>query len=192
MQLVLIEGNVLGADSTVTVDEAVPAEETATFDLTMSETDEAGTFESTWQLQRPDGEPVGDPFAVQVVLYVPAAPTATRPAVPTATLTPEAAEEQGPIDFNYFVHDCEYAGDDWRCWITFTPYGGIGQPYTFFVFDAAQPVRYYGGNADHFIQSRRCSAWVHEVKVQDDGGNANTKNIYISPNDYFSGGCVEP
>ena len=71
-------------------------------------------------------------------------------------------------------------------------YGGIGQPYTIFVFDQEQPVRYYGGNAEHLVDSRRCVAWVHEIKVQDDGGNAITKNVYIDPNSYFSGGCQLP
>jgi hypothetical protein len=76
--------------------------------------------------------------------------------------------------------------------MTLTPYGGVGQPYTFFVFDAAQPARYYGGNADHLVQARRCAPWIHEVKLQDDAGNAITKNIYIDPNNHFAGGCLEP
>ncbi len=196
--LVFLEGERLGAKEVAVLDDQVPAGSTAEFDLQMQSGAQTGLQSSVWKVETGSGETIGDPFEVRVAIYVP--PTATpvvtvRPATaPPPTQPPATATTQasGPIDFNYFVHDCEYAGSDWRCWLTITPFGGIGQPYTIFVFDSAQPARYYGGNADHLLMARRCFPWVHEVKLQDDGGNSISKNVYISPNDYFAGGCTEP
>jgi serine/threonine protein kinase len=188
--LILLEGEALGAEETIALTDAVEVDATATFTTRMTSDDETGVKTSTWELQLPDGTPIGNPFELNVYIYSPATPTPVPPTVPAATATPE--EGLGAIDFNYFVSGCEYAGDQWRCWLNLTPYGGVGQPYTFLVFDAAQPVRYYGGNADHLISSRRCSSWIHEIKLQDDGGNAITKNVYIDPNSYFAGGCQLP
>lgn len=193
-KLVRIDGDSLGSDDTIQLDAETSVDGTAEFVLSMESPADAGVRTSSWQLETEIDEPVGEPFDVNVYVYPPATPTPVRPA---ATATPVPAEPttppeaSGPIEFNYFIHDCNYAGSDWRCWITLTPYNGVGQPYTFFVFDTAQPARYYGGNAEHMIQSRRCKPWVHEIKLQDDGGNEITKNVYISPDDYFAGGCTE-
>jgi hypothetical protein len=189
-KLILTGGDALGAAETLELAGAVESDATAEFRTRMRTSSATGTTASTWELQLPDGAPVGGPLEVRVYVYQPATATPTRPPVPTATPTPEGG--LGAIDFNFFIHNCEYAGDQWRCWMTLTPYGGIGQPYTFFVFDSAQPIRYYGGNAEHLVSSRRCSAWIHEVKLQDDGGNAITKNVYIDPDVYFAGGCQLP
>ena len=188
-KLVLIDGDALDADETIVLADDADIDATAEFSTRMTSTDEPGLKTSTWELQLPDDTPIGEPFELDVYIYLPSTPTPIPPAV---TDTPTPQESTGPIDFNYFPHSCEYAGDQWRCWLTLTPYGGIGLPYTFFVFDQEQPVRYYNGNVDHLISSRRCSPWVHEIKLQDDGGNAITKNVYIDPDAYFSGGCVEP
>jgi hypothetical protein len=188
--LVLTEGDALGAAEALGLASDVGSNATAEFSTRMRSGDTPGTRSSIWELQLADGSPIGDPLEVRVYVYQPATPTPTRPPVPTATPSPEGG--LGPIDFNFFMHNCEYAGDQWRCWMTLTPYGGIGQPYTFFVFDTEQPTRYYGGNAEHLVSARRCAAWIHEVKLQDDGGNAITKNLYIDPDAYFAGGCAEP
>ncbi len=188
-KLVLLDGEALGADGTISLTTETEPETTANLSSRMSTTDDTGLKTSIWELQLPDDTAVGESFEVNVYVYLPATPTPIAPAV---TDTPTPSEDAGPIDFNYFPHSCEYAGDQWRCWLTITPYGGVGQPYTIFVFDEAQPVRYYGGNADHLVDARRCSPWVHEIKVQDDGGNAITKGVYLHPDNLFSGGCVEP
>ncbi len=189
--MVLTGGDALGAAETLELASAVDSQATAEFTTRMRSGSSTGTKSSTWELRLPNGTPIGNPLEVRVYVYQPATPTATRPPAPTATPTGEATTV-GPIDFNFFMRNCEYAGDQWRCWMTLTPYGGIGQPYTFFVFDSEQPTRYYGGNADHLVSARRCAPWVHEVKLQDDGGNAITKNLYIDPNSYFAGGCALP
>ena len=188
-KLVLVDGDALDADETIVLADEADIEAMAEFRSRMTSTDVPGVKTSTWELQLPDDTRIGEPFELDVYVYLSSTPTPVPPAV-TATPTPQ--ESAGPIDFNYFPHSCEYAGDQWRCWLGITPYGGIGQPYTIFVFDQEQPVRYYGGNVDHLIDSRRCSPWVHEIKLQDDGGNSITKNVYIDPNAYFTGGCVEP
>jgi hypothetical protein len=188
-KLVLVDGDALGADQTIALAEETAPEGTADLSSRMTTDDDVGRRTSVWELRLPDNTPIGDPFEVHVYVYQPTTPT---PIPPAATNTPTPAESAGPIDFNYFPHSCEYAGDQWRCWLTLTPYGGVGQPYTFFVFDEAQPVRYYGGNAEHLIDARRCSPWIHEIKLQDDGGNTITKGVYIHPDNLFTGGCVEP
>jgi hypothetical protein len=191
-KLVLVGGEALGAEERVVLDAEAEAGATVDFRITMTSGEEVGMKTSNWELQLPDDTPIGAPVELRVYVYEPATPTPVAP-VPTATpVTPPTEETTGPIDFHYFPHGCEYAGSQWRCWITLTPYGGVGQPYTFFVFDADQPARYYGGNAEHFIEARRCSPWIHEVKLQDDGGNAITKNLYIDPDSLFQGGCVKP
>lgn len=188
--LVFVDGDALGAEESLGLTGDVDSGATAEFKTRMSTDEETGTRVSTWELQLPDGTRIGDSLEVRVYVYVPATPTPAVTVGPTATPSPEGG--LGPIDFNYFIHDCDYVGSDWRCWMTLTPFGGIGQPYTFFVFDSDQPTRYYGGNAEHLVYARRCAAWIHEVKLQDDGGNAITKNLYIDPDAYFVGGCVLP
>jgi hypothetical protein len=189
-QLVLLSGNALEAETAIRPGSETEPGGTAEFSTRMRSGDEAGLMASIWALELATGAPIGDPLEINVLVYKPATPTPYVAPQPTATPSPEV--DAGPIEFNSFVHDCEYAGDQWRCWMTLTPYGGVGQPYTFFIFDADQPARYYGGNQDHLIQSRRCSAWIHEVKLQDDGGNSVSKNIHYAPDDLFPGGCTLP
>ncbi|MBN1316320.1 MAG: protein kinase [Anaerolineales bacterium] len=192
--LILLDGDSLGSDESVKYDSETPIDGTAEFALSMQSGGTAGIKTSSWKLQSATDEPIGDPFDININVYPPASPTPVRPAATAIPVQPSPttpAEATGPIEFNYFIHDCEYAGSDWRCWMTLTPYNGVGQPYTFFVFDSDQPARYYGGNAEHMIQARRCKPWVHEIKLQDEGGNTITKNLYISPDDYFAGGCTE-
>jgi hypothetical protein len=190
IQLVLLSGNALKAETAIRAGGETEPSATAEFSTRMISGDEAGLMTSIWALEFATGSPIGDPLEINVLVYEPATPTPYVAPLPTATPSPEA--DTGPIEFNHFIHDCEYAGDQWRCWMTLTPYGGIGQPYTFFIFDADQPTRYYGGNQDHLIQSRRCFLWVHEIKLQDDAGNSMSRNVSVSPHDHFEGGCTEP
>jgi len=188
-QLVFLQGNALGAGETMATTAETEIESIAEFGATMTSGDETGLMVSAWELQLPDGTPIGDPLELRISIYQPATPSPTLPPQPTATPT---SETTGPIDFTFTIDSCEYAGDQWRCRIGLHPSGGIGQPYTFWVWDGPQPTEYRGGVQYHWVQSRRCFAWVHEIKLQDDGGNSTIKNIFIDPNDYFPGGCTEP
>lgn len=189
-ELRFADGESFDMEGSISLAEEVEIGTVSEFETTMTTGSEAGLFVSTWLLQLPDGTVIGDPIELRFYIYLPVTSTPTTPPQPTDTPTPEGG--LGPIDFNFFVHDCEYAGDEWRCWMTLTPFGGIGQPYTFWVFDIEPPARYYGGNIEHVIHSRRCFPWIHEIKCQDDGGNSISKNIAIDPDSYFPGGCVEP
>lgn len=189
-QLVLLSGNALEAETAIRPGGETQPGATAEFATRMITGDEAGLMTSIWALELATGAPIGDPLEINVLVFKPATPTPYVAPPPTATPSPEA--DAGPIEFNFFVRDCEYAGDQWRCWMTLTPYGGIGPPYTFNIFDGDQPTRYYGETQVHVIQSRRCFAWVHEIKLQDDGGSLVINDVYVDPNDYFPGGCTLP
>lgn len=182
-QLVFIGGDALEADEEMTADSETEVGDTAEFDTSMTSGSQTGLFSSHWGLQLPDGTEVGDPLEIRVLVYEPATPTPTAPPQPVATPT---SEQTGPIDFNWFISSCEYIGTEWRCLMTVTPFGGIGEPYTMWVFDTAQGTRYYGGNQQFWVTARRCSPWIHDIKLQDDGGNSITKGAYIDPNAYFS------
>ena len=160
-------------------------------------------YETSWQLQDSDGNPLGEPFTSEVRTYLPITPTPRVTNTPTplppsaATPTPELAES-GPVDFNFFLGSCEYpgGGSEWRCQMTITPFGGIGPDYTIWVFDSDQPTRYFGGNQTHFIVGRRCSPWINEVKVQDEAsGQETSRSVFIDPTavNNFPGGtaCTE-
>ncbi len=160
-------------------------------------------YETSWQLQDSDGNSLGEPFTSEVRTYLPVTPTPRVP--PTATpLPPSAATPtpalaaSGPVDFNYFLGSCEYpgGGSEWRCQMTITPFGGVGPNYTIWVFDSAQPTRYFGGNQTHFIAGRRCSPWIHEIKVQDEAsGQETSRSVFVDPTgvNSFPGGtsCTE-
>ena len=103
-----------------------------------------------------------------------------------------------PVGFNVFFRACEYpgGGTEYRCELLITPFGGPPSDYTIFVFDGDQPSRYFGGNQTHFILSRRCAPWIHEIKVQNEAsGEAVSRNIYFDPaaEPLFPGGttCTE-
>jgi hypothetical protein len=150
-----------------------------------------GQYESTWQLEDVDGNVLGTPITFEIGIYVPTTPTPTVPTpTPTPAVTPTPVET---LNFNVSVFDCIYVGSDWRCQMSINVHGGVG-PYTVFVFDAAPPVEYRGPGPSftHFIQSRRCFAWNHEIRVQDDGtGNAMSQNFFLDPDSYFENGCSE-
>ncbi len=158
---------------------------------------------ATWQVQTLDGQPFGDPIEFEIRTYIP--PTATpspSPTVPVVT-SPTVVAGTNP-NFNYFFSACDYpggaGGSEYRCTLTLTPYDGSGV-YTFEVFDSptGQPVRYsnVSGNVNHYVNSRRCASWIHEVKLIDEGsGQQISKNIFFDPTggNYFPGGlnCVLP
>lgn len=149
------------------------------------------SYDAVWQLRDPDGNPFGSSYTFQVRTYVPATATPVPSPTPEASPTPE---EIVALQAHYATGGCEYRGTEWRCIFTITPYGGGGGLYTVWVFDQDQPVRYYGtGPFDHFIVSRRCSPYIHEVKIQDDAtGLSVSENVYVDPNAHFAGGCTVP
>jgi hypothetical protein len=193
MEWVYVEGEDFGEDGPVALNEALLSGEEVTVSSTFSAPAQPGSYESTWQLVDADGEPVGSAFSFEIAVYVSASPTPVPPTPtvgPTATPTVLATTE---LDFNFSVSGCEYLGDEWRCQVTFNPFGGVG-PYTLWVFDAAQPAEYRGnGPFNHFVQARRCFPWINNVRLQDDGtGQSFSRDVFISPDSYFPGGCTEP
>ncbi|MCB0035012.1 MAG: protein kinase, partial [Anaerolineales bacterium] len=168
------------------LEEPLLAGEQVTLELLLIAPATVSTFDSTWALFDAEDEQFGEPFEFEVNTYVPATATPTRP---PATSTPTVAEStpasEVNVQFNTFFSDCEYpgGGTEWRCEMVIAPYGGAGNQYTIFVFDSEPPARYLGsGNQVHFITARRCSPWIHEVKVQDEASGASvTKNIYFDP-----------
>lgn len=111
-------------------------------------------------------------------------PTATPTTAATPTPTPSPTGEAEPVGFNVFLNQCEYAGDNWRCQISITPFGGAGGAYTVTVWDSVPPAEYRGaGNQTHWIVSRRCEPWVNEIRVQDDPtGMVATQGLFYNPN----------
>lgn len=188
-----VEGETFDQEGPVVLTAALLPGEEITLNSSFSAPGQPGEYESTWQLVDADGNPVGSPISFEITVYVlptatPVPPTPTT-APPTATPTTVATE---PLDFNFSVSQCEYVGTDWRCLISFNPFGGVG-PYTLFVFDGDQPAEYRGtGPFNHWAMGRRCFAWVHNARLQDDGtGNSINRDIFIDPNNYFPGGCTE-
>jgi serine/threonine-protein kinase len=193
MEWVYVEGEDFSEEGPVALNETLLSEEEVTVSSTFSAPAQPGSYESTWQLVDADGEPVGSAFSFEITVYVSASPTPVPPTPtvgPTATPTVLATTE---LDFNFSVSGCEYLGDEWRCQVTFNPFGGVG-PYTLWVFDAAQPAEYRGnGPFNHFVQARRCFPWINNVRLQDDGtGQSFSRDVFISPDSYFPGGCTEP
>lgn len=190
------DGNTFGYDDgpiPLGTDAQVAAEEEVTLTTTFIAPGNTGTFESTWQLANSDGEPFGPPLTFEISAYVPATDT-PRP-TDTPAVTPTATAEITELDWIYVVQQCEYIGTEWRCQVEITPYGGGGGPYTVWVFDqpSGQPKEYRGpGPYYHWAKSRRCAAYNHEVKVQDDAtGNSFSDQMYIEPDSHFEGGCTE-
>jgi serine/threonine-protein kinase len=194
-----VEGETFGYDDEpIALETAVLPGEQATLTAELTAPNQLGTYESTWQLLEPDGDPFGPPvtFVFQVVPRT--TPTPSPSLTPPPTLTSEAAA--GQAAYIITVESCEYPGDgpDWRCRITITPYldgsDQIGN-FTVFVFDlpSGQPAEYRGpGPFTHFIQSRRCAVYNHEIRVIEDTTNTEISGqIFVNPNDYFAGGCVE-
>lgn len=200
LQVVALEGETFGQSEPFVFDAGlIPGEEVVVTLTGLDTPTRAGTVEATWQVQTLDGQPFGEPFEFEIVIYIP--PTAT-PAATATTVVVASPTAAGNVDFNYFVISCEYpgGGSEYRCTMTITPYGGVG-PYTIEVFDApgGQPTRYQSmpGNVNHYMNARRCAQWIHEIKVIDEGsGQQVTKNIFFDPTSVtlFPGGtgCVEP
>jgi hypothetical protein len=194
-RLELVEGDPMGSEEVLTTDAEAAPGETAAFDTMMTSGSTTGLVISLWQLILPDDAAVGEPFEVRIFIYELATPTPTptvTPSVPTPTPTSETTD---PVEFAWSVGSCEYLGTEWQCLLTLQPYGGIGEPYTVWVYDSEPAARYFGPEASpvqHWVRSRRCFPWVNLVKVQDEAGNFRNQDLYISPDDYFEGGCTLP
>ncbi len=170
--------------------------ETITLTASFTAPADPGNYESIWSLVNlTDNAPVGPEQTFTLQAYVPATatpvPTDTPAATPTLAATPTSEQATTLI---WVKQGCEYIGIEWRCQLQITPYGGGGGPYTVWVFDADQPAEYRGtGPFTHFAKARRCSPYIHEIRVQDDAtGTAESQQIYIDPNNEFPGGCTLP
>jgi serine/threonine protein kinase len=193
LQWTFLEGAELGYDgASVPVGTEVAPQEEITLKTTLTSPAAARTYESTWQLVNTAGEPYGSPLTFVIRTYVPATATPVPVATPVPQSTPTTEVKE--LAWSRDIRGCEYRGTEWRCQMIIVPYGGGGGPYTVWVFDADQPAEYRGpGPFTHFVGARRCSAYIHEVKIQDDAtGTSFSDNVYIDPNSYFAGGCTEP
>lgn len=159
----------------------------------------AGTYKSTWQLQGPDGELIGDPLSFEFRVFPPATATPAVTNTPVPSPTPEQPDVvEGQADWIYTVDSCEYLGGDWRCQVTIIPYidgsDAVGQ-FTVFVFDqpAGQATTFRGtGPFIYFAMARRCAAYNQTVRVVDDvTATEISEPLYIDPDNYFPGGCTE-
>ncbi len=178
-------------DTPVTLENDVTADEeiTLTADLTAPAT--ANAYESVWQLIDAEGNPIGSPISFEVTAYIPATATPVGP-VPTDTPAAAPTEEISELNYAFEVQTCEYVGDDWRCRVHLTPYGGGGGPYTMFIF--LNPiVELRGQNSyDYYVQARRCAAWNTEIKVIDEATSLEfSRHLYVDPDDYIPGGCTK-
>lgn len=187
LQLQWVDGESFAAQSATALDSAPGSnEETTVTVVDLRAPSSAGTYATSWQLIDADEAPVGPVFETEIRVYVPATatPIPVVPTVPPASPTPEeiVGEYKGPVGFNVFYGNCTYGGSEYRCEMTITPFGGNGDSYTIWVFDADQPARYFGGNQLHFISARRCSPWIHEVKVQEEvSGESFSNNVFFDP-----------
>ncbi|MBK8986787.1 MAG: protein kinase [Chloroflexi bacterium] len=155
----------------------------------------AGSYQSVWSLVDASSKPFGPELTFSLEAYVPATATPTATPTPEATVTAVASPTSDqPTTLIWIAQSCEYIGTEWRCQVQITPYGGGGGPYTVWVFDADQPAEYRGaGPFYHFAKARRCAAYNHEVRVQDDAtGTAQSQQIFIDPNLAIPGGCTLP
>jgi hypothetical protein len=177
-------GQRFGASQDIVLGVTVEPGETITLTASLSAPAQPGPAEASWRLATPEGKAATEPVTFALVLVAPptAPPVVSSPA-PTVQTTATITVTQ--LDFNYFPQLCEYVGSDWRCLMTITPFGGGGGPYTVWVFDSEPPARYFGpGNQQHWIQSRRCEPYVHEIKVQDEPTGLNlSRDIFVSPAD---------
>lgn len=198
MRWVYVDGDELSFSEPFVIEEPVTAGEEVVVRLRLGPVDDEGDYESAFQLFDADGNAIGEPLLFTLTGFEPATatprPTNTPPAAPTTSAV------GGQVTFIFTVGTCNYPGDgpDWRCPVTITPYidgsDAVGD-YTVFVFD--QP----GGGATefrgpgpftYFAQARRCAAFNQGIRVVDDVTSTeyNTQ-LYIDPDNYFDGGCVE-
>jgi serine/threonine-protein kinase len=183
------DGEDFGQSGPIVLDVDLALGEEATFQTTLEAPENAGSYSSIWRLEDEGGKRIGPAVEFELVIYDPVTVTPASTNTPAATPTSEAIAD---LSLAWSVENCEYVGTEWRCQLIFFP-GGGGQPYTLFVFDADQPKEYRGiGPFTHFISSRRCSPWIHEWKLQDDGtGDSIGESLFISPDSYFEGGCTQ-
>lgn len=191
-----VEGESFGEVDSVGVNASVPPGDEITLRASgFVAPGTAGLYESAWQMVDADGEPFGPALTFGVTAFVPATPTPVPPTPtigPTATPTPA---EVAAVEFNVFLdrESCHYAGDQWRCLITITPFGGGGGPYVIWVFDQTPAAEYRGGNQTHWVSGRRCFSWANEILVRDDASGQQTRrNFLFDPNNEMPGGCTEP
>lgn len=198
LELRYIDGEELEQSSNtpfVLAESVAPASQ-ATISLPLIAADTVGQYTGNWGFFNEDNEQFGEPIELSVRVY---APVTTTPTSPPATNTPAVAASppaQVNVQFNTEITNCEYPGGgiEYRCQMVIVPYGGAGNTYTVWVFDSEPAARYFGeGNQVHFITARRCSPWIHEVRVQDEAsGQSLSKNIFFDPTAraIFPGGSV--
>lgn len=199
-QWVYVEGETFGYDGEplILTEDIVNTGEEITLTAPFIAPTVPGTYESTWQMQDPDGVIIGDPLKFEFRVFPPATPTPAATNTPTPSPTPEEEEVTGQADWIFTVDSCEYLGNDWRCQVTIIPYidgsDEVGE-FTIFVFDqpAGQATTFRGtGPFIYFTLSRRCAAFNQTVRVVDDVTNTEiSEPLYIDPDDYFEGGCTE-
>jgi hypothetical protein len=175
-----LEGEDFQVEGPVELDEPLAAGESRVVTLDLRAPGTPGQRAGTWVLRDGSGEQIGEPFEVSILIFssATATPAATATsAAPTATTAPEQA-----INYNITLNWCEYAGDNWRCEMRLSPYGGIGPPYTMYVFDQEPAYRDFGpGPFFYVIDSRRCSPWINNIRIQDEGGNSYQNNEWFGP-----------
>ncbi len=179
-QLTVQDGSAFRRDDPLILEEPVPPSSPATLAVSLVAPADAGNYDTVWQLRRDTGEPVGPPMTVTLRIYVAATATPAVTLVPSLTPSP-TIESVSDIGFSVSFDWCEYAGDEWRCEVVIAPFGGVGAPYTIWVFDADQPARYFGGDQFHIISARRCAPWIHEIRVQDEAGYYLSRNLAFDP-----------
>ncbi|GAB4157812.1 MAG: hypothetical protein Fur0021_27080 [Candidatus Promineifilaceae bacterium] len=197
-QLTVQDGSAFQRDDPLVLEEPVPPSSPVMLSVSLVAPADAGNYDTIWQLRRDTGEPVGPPINVALRIYV--AATSTPAITPAPSLTPSPTiESVSDIGFSVVFNWCEYAGDEWRCEVVIAPFGGVGAPYTIWVFDADQPARYFGGNQFHIISARRCAPWIHEIRVQDEAGYFLSRNLAFDPVTdptvaplFPEGNCVTP
>jgi len=190
-------GDEFGFDGNpLVLDAPVQPGETVTLTARLTAPANPGSYTSAWSLiDLVDEAPFGPELSFNLQVYVPATATAVPTNTPAATPTISAtATVEQATTLIWVLQGCEYIGPEWRCQMQITPYGGGGGPYTVWVFDADQPAEYRGtGPFYHFAKARRCSPYIHEVRVQDDAtGTAQSQQVYIDPEAEFPGGCTLP
>ena len=197
-QLTVQDGSAFRRDQPLVLEDPVPPSSPVTLTVSLLAPEDAGNYDTIWQLRRSSGEPVGPPIDVSLRIYVAATATPAVTLAPSLTPSP-TIESVSDIGFSVFFNWCGYAGDQWRCEAVIAPFGGSGLPYTIWVFDADQPARYSGGNQFHIISARRCAPWIHEIRVQDEDGYYLSRNLAFDPTTdptvaplFPEGQCVVP
>ena len=192
LEWVYVEGADLAVDDAVIIEDDVQADEEVSLTADFEAPTTPGSYETVWQLVDAAGDSFGPPIDFNISVYIPATATSAVPTntpVPAATNTPEATSE---LNYAFEVQTCEYVGNDWRCRVRLTPYGGGGGPYTMFIF--LNPIVELRGEFyyDYFVQARRCAAWNTEIKVIDEATTLEmSRNLYVDPDLYIAGGCVK-